>query len=204
MTGAQRLGIMFKASNIEDQADTDNTLSEIPDTTGLNQQVVDRPRGIDEAEFASISLLSPFIPWADPKHPQAKSFDKWYARLDVVLVQACIVAFLVLILNVVGTILLNARYKNFDIFHGNCKTASTISLVLHAAINVLSTLLLGASNLCMQLAAAPTRNELDRAHEKSRFLDIGIPSYRNLKFIAPQRRVLWWVLAVSSTPLHFL
>jgi hypothetical protein len=74
----------------------------------------------------------------------------------------------------------------------------------HVGINILSTLLLGASNLCMQLLVAPTRQEIDDAHRKKIWFDIGIPSWRNLKSIEPSRMYLFYVLMASSLPLHFM
>lgn len=36
------------------------------------------------------------------------------------------------------------------------------------------------------------------------WLDIGVPSLRNLRRISTRRVVLWWLLALSSIPLHLL
>ena len=87
---------------------------------------------------------------------------------------------------------------------GSCETSRRLSLWLHLAINVLSTLLLGASNYTMQCLASPTREEVDRAHHQNRWLDIGVPSVRNLTQISPNRKVLWWLLLISGVPLHLL
>lgn len=70
--------------------------------------------------------------------------------------------------------------------------------------NALGTLLLSGSNYCMQVLCAPTRRELDQAHAQGRWLDIGVPSFRNLWRISPKRVVVWWVLGLSSIPLHLL
>lgn len=79
-----------------------------------------------------------------------------------------------------------------------------LDLWLHLAINLLSTLLLGASNYTMQCLSAPTRDEINKAHQQRISLDIGIPSIRNLRRISWNRIVLWWLLALSSVSLHFL
>ena len=79
-----------------------------------------------------------------------------------------------------------------------------MSLWLHLAINVLSTLLLGASNYCMQCLTSPTREEVDRAHSRHIWLDIGIPSVRNLRRVSWYKIILWWLLAISGIPLHLL
>lgn len=85
---------------------------------------------------------------------------------------------------------------------GDCGSTSRIGFWLHLIINGLSTLLLGASNYSMQCLASPTRSEIDKAHRKCIWLDIGTPSVRNLRWISWSRVGLWWMLAMSSIPLH--
>ena len=87
---------------------------------------------------------------------------------------------------------------------GSCQKTKNLSLWLHLAINALSTTLLAASNYCMQCLSSPTREEIDRAHSRHIWLDIGVPSVRNLRKIAKSRIVLWWLLAFSGIPLHLL
>ena len=87
---------------------------------------------------------------------------------------------------------------------GSCAEARSLSLWLHVAINALSTLLLSASNYTMQCLSSPTRDEVDKAHKQGIRLDIGVPSIRNLRLISWNRIILWWLLALSGIPLHFL
>ncbi len=54
----------------------------------------------------------------------------------------------------------------------------------------------------MQRLSAPTRHELNEAHRKFKWLDIGVPSFRNLLYINKWRTLAWLVLAASSLPLH--
>lgn len=56
----------------------------------------------------------------------------------------------------------------------------------------------------MQRLVAPTRQEIDDAHAKKKWLDIGMPSLRNLSAIHKGRMWLWIVLGLSSVPLHFV
>ena len=79
-----------------------------------------------------------------------------------------------------------------------------MSLWLHFVINVLCTALLSASNYCMQCLSAPTRQDIDKAHAQKKWLDIGIPSVRNLRSITWKHITLWWLLAISSIPLHLM
>lgn len=87
---------------------------------------------------------------------------------------------------------------------GDCNTTKRLDLWLHLGINLLSTLLLGASNYTMQCLSAPTRDEINKAHRQRMSLDIGIASVWNLQRISPRRVILWWLLALSSIPLHLM
>jgi hypothetical protein len=90
------------------------------------------------------------------------------------------------------------------IFADDCHKVNKLNTWLHLLVNVLSTILLSASNYCMQCLSAPTRAEVDKAHFKGLWLDIGVPSMRNLRFISKQRVIVWALLGLSSLPLHLL
>ena len=124
-------------------------------------------------------------------------------------VSACALStFAVCTINLVATVGSILHYgvhnRRETLYDGDCNTASRINTSLHLAINILGTILLSSSNFCMQCLSAPTRAEVDLAHAKNRFLDIGILSIRNLRHIAWKRIFLWWVLGISSLPLHLL
>ena len=87
---------------------------------------------------------------------------------------------------------------------GDCNMTKRLDLWLHLGINLLSTLLLGASNYTMQCLSSPTRDEIDKAHRQRIVVDIGIPSIHNLRRISWSKIVLWWLIALSSIPLHLL
>lgn len=91
-----------------------------------------------------------------------------------------------------------------ELYQGSCDKVQSYSSWLHLGINILSTLLLRASNLCMQLLSAPTRKELDQAHRAGQWMDIGVPSLRNLRRISKRRVATWAVLGISSLLFHFL
>ena len=90
------------------------------------------------------------------------------------------------------------------LYQGSCETSRSLNVWIHLLVNALSTLLLGASNYCMQVLSAPTRDELVRAHAEQLWLHIGVPSLRNLRYIARDRAYLWFALFLSSVPLHLL
>ena len=89
-------------------------------------------------------------------------------------------------------------------FQGSCKTSDALDVFIHLIINILSTCLLGASNYCMQCLNAPTREDVDKAHTNGKWLDIGVPSLRNLRIMTKGRLLMWSLLALSSVPLHLL
>lgn len=90
------------------------------------------------------------------------------------------------------------------VYQGSYTRTKSTLVWLHLAINVLSGLLLAASNYCMQILSAPTRKEVDAAHARRTWLAIGVPSLRNLFYIDRKRSFLWILLGVSSMPLHLL
>lgn len=81
---------------------------------------------------------------------------------------------------------------------------SQLSSAIHIVINVLSTILLSASNYTVQVLSSPTRAEIDREHSKGSWFDIGVLSIHNLKRISWKRIFLCALLILSSVPLHLL
>jgi hypothetical protein len=84
---------------------------------------------------------------------------------------------------------------------GDCQHVERINTWVHFAINAVSAVLLSASNYCMQYLSTPTRKE---THASSKWLNIGVPSIRNLKAIGKRKPFFWWCLGLSSIPLHLL
>ncbi|KAF9640150.1 hypothetical protein BFW01_g11956 [Lasiodiplodia theobromae] len=99
----------------------------------------------------------------------------------------------------------NGHHSNIaTIRTGPCSDIDHIQFGIHLAINAVSTLLLGASNYCMQCLSAPTREDIDRAHGQGKWLDIGVPSMKNFSHIKSIKLLFWFLLALSSVPLHLL
>ncbi|KAJ6188446.1 hypothetical protein N7519_003354 [Penicillium mononematosum] len=90
------------------------------------------------------------------------------------------------------------------LYQGDCNKVRHLDIGFHLLINILSTTLLSASNFGMQCLAAPTRRNIDRAHQKGKWLDIGVPSIRNLFRVSKGRSLLWICLASSSLPFHLM
>ncbi|RVX74197.1 hypothetical protein B0A52_02029 [Exophiala mesophila] len=92
----------------------------------------------------------------------------------------------------------------YMVYKGSCREIETKDAWIHLALNFVATVLLASSNYCMQLLSSPTRSEVDRAHSKQKWLDIGIPSLRNLTSLSKKKVTLWWILGLSSVPLHLV
>lgn len=115
-------------------------------------------------------------------------------------------ACLVFLINLIVTIWGSAaqRANRGVLSEGDCERIKTLNSGIHILINILSTILLSGSNYCMQCLSAPTRGEIEKAHTAGTWLDVGIPSLRNLRHINRRRLVLWLLLGLSSLPLHLL
>lgn len=122
-------------------------------------------------------------------------------------INCAISATVVFLINLIVTIVFSAR-KNGALYSGDCDHASKLNTALHVFINLLSTILLSSSNYCMQCLSAPTRTEVDEAHAKGKWLDIGVQSIHNMYNIKgsdhARRLVVWLILGLSSLPLHLL
>ncbi|KAK1754819.1 hypothetical protein QBC47DRAFT_226724 [Echria macrotheca] len=106
-------------------------------------------------------------------------------------------ALLAFIILVVGVICLTVAVSRGSvaagqsvIFTGSCTKASAINWGLQATINVLVVVLLAGANYVFQVLSSPTRTEVAVAHFRRQWLDIGIPSFRNLAHIQSTRTAL--------------
>ena len=164
------------------------------------------------SEYLSSRLLTPDSEFTQE---QSKSFFSawkpvWYTGWHTGVLACAISVVVVLFINV-GLIIyatMNLEYKMKraigTLYEGSCDKSKTIRVWLHLVINVLSTLLLTGSNYTQQCLSAPTRSEIDAAHVRRRWMDIGVPSVRNLFRIKSERRLLWIAIGLTSIPLHLL
>jgi len=117
------------------------------------------------------------------------------------------VSFLVLVVGIVCLILAVSKAQMLGgesaIFAGGCAQAERIGWGLRAVISVFVIILLAIGNYVFQVLSSPTRRELASAHERHKWLEIGVPSWRNLRFISSTRVFLAAVilLAAFSTQL---
>ncbi|MCJ1461009.1 hypothetical protein MMC28_011391 [Mycoblastus sanguinarius] len=167
------------------------------------------------SDQATELLLSDLSPRTDPNHteptisslvmkPTRKVLSGW--RFSVILY--ILLGFSIFSLNLGVTIWASTGFPIVKgvatVYEGSCSRTKNSLTWLHLAINVLSTLLLSASNFCMQILCAPTREEVDAAHARRKWLSIGVPSLKNLFYVDRKKSVLWILLGLSSIPLHLL
>lgn len=121
-----------------------------------------------------------------------------------------ILVFLVLLVLIISHVYLwttSGDLFGYHIIHsGRCagNGVGRLNTLLHLIINILSTLVLASTNFFMQVLNAPSRAELDSAHEKGFWLDIGVPSPRNAFRVGRFKTIMWLLFFLSSIPIHLL
>ncbi|KAF5558951.1 hypothetical protein FMEXI_146 [Fusarium mexicanum] len=90
------------------------------------------------------------------------------------------------------------------ILNDSCDKISRANLWIHLAINTIGTGVLGSSNFFMQVLVAPKRQDVDRAHTSKRWVEIGVHSIHNFRFISKRRIFLWVLFSLTSIPLHLV
>ncbi|KAK2754167.1 hypothetical protein CKAH01_06105 [Colletotrichum kahawae] len=92
----------------------------------------------------------------------------------------------------------------FKFYESDCRNAAITNTMLHLFLNILSTIVLASSNFFMQILNSPSRSEVDAAHARGGWLDIGIPSWRNAFRLSRSKLFLWSLLALTSVMIHLL
>lgn len=97
--------------------------------------------------------------------------QEWIAGVLICGVGATIVLLLNKILTVVAVSIAYSKTENLNLnstllYRDKCSTSKNWRRGLHAVINVLSTIVLAASNYCMQCLCSPSRENVDNAHAR--------------------------------------
>ncbi|KAH7193009.1 uncharacterized protein B0J16DRAFT_69169 [Fusarium flagelliforme] len=104
------------------------------------------------------------------------------------------VAFLILAASVTCLALASAKGHmttwESTLMQSNTTTVEGISRGIVAAVNIFAIALIAGANYVVQILNSPTRAEVDNAHQNFEWLDIGIPSLRNLSLISSTRATL--------------
>lgn len=93
---------------------------------------------------------------------------------------------------------------NYLFYAGTCKTTRIANLLIHLGLNVAATLVFSSAIFSMQVLNSPTREEVDAAHAKGKYVEIGVPSLSNLFVLSRYKVIAWVILAVFSLPVHLL
>lgn len=93
---------------------------------------------------------------------------------------------------------------DMKLFAGSCSMVTNVSWGLHALINVAVLVLLVGANYVFQVLSSPTRSEIAEAHESRRWLEIGVPSLRNCRYIGGGRSALAILLVVVAVATHIM
>lgn len=88
------------------------------------------------------------------------------------------------------------------LYEGDCKETAKIDLWLHLVIKIIGTSILASSNFFMQGLVAPVRAEVDAAHRSGHWLEIGVPSLLNFRFLSRRKIIYWSLFCLSSVPLQ--
>jgi hypothetical protein len=137
-----------------------------------------------------------------------KFYDTFIGGWQAGLLRAFLLSLIALIVNISVYAWLFRTYEassgTATIQQGSCRTIRATNTGVHAALNVLSTMILGASTYAMQGMTAPTRVEVDAAHAKGKWMEIGTQSVRNLFYVRRRNTWVWILLAITSLPFHLL
>jgi hypothetical protein len=85
-----------------------------------------------------------------------------------------------------------------SLMEGKSNQVEGISRGILAVVNIFGIILIAGANYVFQILSSPTRAEVDNTHEQRKWLDIGIPSVRNLSLISPTRATLSAVILVLA------
>ncbi|KAH6985672.1 hypothetical protein BKA56DRAFT_291858 [Ilyonectria sp. MPI-CAGE-AT-0026] len=120
-----------------------------------------------------------------------------------------LLAFLVFVAAIVCLAFAGAKGKisggGSSVVDGDVSEVRGANWGIHALVNIFAVVLVAAANYVVQILSSPTRCEVDTAHEKLTWVDIGIPSLRNLRLISSTRAALsatLLVLAVGSQIIY--
>lgn len=132
---------------------------------------------------------------------------EWKNGASICLCAAASILFLNILFTIIAASRAQQSSRSFEaetIFEGSCTKAKRWSTGFHILINVLGTILLGASNYCMQCLSAPSRKDVDHMHAHGKWLDIGTPSVANLRVMSWVQIIIWCLLVLTSLPFHIL
>ncbi|KAJ5170164.1 uncharacterized protein N7500_002947 [Penicillium coprophilum] len=157
--------------------------------------------------YASKKILGQYIPEINEEHVRSKTRKNAASKRSKMLRNQFIAATVICVANIVLLVCVWVYFPPDSRGIGtlrmsDCSEISSINSGIHVILNVISSLFLGAGSYCMQILVSPSRREMDGAHAQGVSLDIGIQSFRNLRWIKRRRIFHWLGLGILSICLH--
>lgn len=119
-----------------------------------------------------------------------------------------LIALLILVAEIIVLIVVLTRTRllagDSAVWSGDCGRAHRLSIGLHVLINAFGIILLAGANYVFQVLSSPIRPEVDRAHASKRWLDIGVPSVRNLRHISGFRAILGSIVLFIAVSIQVM
>ncbi|GKT50931.1 uncharacterized protein ColSpa_11112 [Colletotrichum spaethianum] len=138
----------------------------------------------------------------DEKRRSGSTFDRmksgWRAGIALNIVIGFFILIVAIVCLVLALVVVGMIRGESRIFEGDCAAASNIKIGVFVAINVVTVVLLSAANYVFQVLSSPTRIEVDMAHDGRRWLDIGVPSFRNLRFVSKPRVIMTVIIMLAA------
>lgn len=197
----ERITVLNTTHDIPPEADSDAG-DEVSPLIESTQPIAEKPR------FATKDLLGCFIPELDPVHSRSQTFMVNKSRRAAMFAIQQALAYIVAIANI-ALMIWAVRTHDLNngigtLYIGDCSYVQTFDTFLHLGLNILSTLFLGVGTFCIQILAAPSNTEVRDALMQGVSLDIGVRSFKNLRYISRTRVVLWAAMGFFSITLHLL
>jgi hypothetical protein len=119
-----------------------------------------------------------------------------------------LITFLILVVAIVCLVLAITRSRVLGgesaIYTGSCAATERLNSGLCVIINIFVVILLAIANYVFQILSSPTRTEVAGAHDKRTWLDIGIPSVRNLRHITTSRVCLIAITIIAAVSTQIM
>jgi hypothetical protein len=119
-----------------------------------------------------------------------------------------LITFLILVMAIICLTLAISRTQVLGgetaIYNGSCAMTAQINASLHFAINIVVVILIAGANYLFQVLSSPTRVEVAVAHDRKKWLDIGIPSLRNLSAISSSRVFMTSIILIAAVSTQIM
>ncbi|KAL0942169.1 uncharacterized protein CTRU02_200054 [Colletotrichum truncatum] len=146
--------------------------------------------------------LERIVPRRRERHSGQSSFSRmksgWRAGIALNIVIGFVILIVAIVCLVLALVVVGMIRGESKLFGGSCSKSEDIKIGLFVAINVITIILLATANYVFQVLSSPTRIEIEMAHDAHRWVDIGVPSLRNLRFVSNPRVVLTVIIMLAA------